>query len=88
MVHETSSQNINGKIVVLVDDVLLPVGHKRPWMLLILVFQIQLAVLVTEYRELIRADYVGKNVPTSDEIIASCLRRTVRSVVMRSPWSV
>ncbi|WP_202079936.1 bifunctional pyr operon transcriptional regulator/uracil phosphoribosyltransferase PyrR [Caldalkalibacillus salinus] len=69
--------DINGKTVVLVDDVLYTgrtvragldalIDHGRPQ-------SIQLAVLVDRgHRELpIRPDYVGKNVPTSkDEIIA------------------
>jgi pyrimidine operon attenuation protein/uracil phosphoribosyltransferase len=75
--------DINGKIIVLVDDVLFTgrttraamdalIHHGRPR-------QIQLAVLVDRgHRELpIRADYVGKNVPTSlREIISVRLMET------------
>jgi pyrimidine operon attenuation protein/uracil phosphoribosyltransferase len=63
--------DINGRVVVLVDDVLFTgrtarcaldalLGHGRPR-------KVQLAVLVDRgHRELpIRADYVGKNVPTA-----------------------
>ncbi|MFG6115199.1 bifunctional pyr operon transcriptional regulator/uracil phosphoribosyltransferase PyrR [Halobacillus sp. MO56] len=75
--------NIDGKKVVLVDDVLYTgrtvraamdalIDHGRP-------SQIQLAVLVDRgHRELpIRADYVGKNVPTSlDEIVTVTVSET------------
>ncbi|MFD1018103.1 bifunctional pyr operon transcriptional regulator/uracil phosphoribosyltransferase PyrR [Thalassobacillus hwangdonensis] len=76
-IKETNIEaDIDGKKVILVDDVLYTgrtvraamdalMDHGRP-------SQIQLAVLVDRgHRELpIRADYVGKNVPTSmDEII-------------------
>ncbi|HHV93277.1 MAG TPA: bifunctional pyr operon transcriptional regulator/uracil phosphoribosyltransferase PyrR [Firmicutes bacterium] len=75
--------DVNGKIVVLVDDVLFTgrttraamdalIDHGRPR-------QIQLAVLVDRgHRELpIRADFVGKNVPTSlREIISVRLMET------------
>ncbi|WP_079480352.1 bifunctional pyr operon transcriptional regulator/uracil phosphoribosyltransferase PyrR [Halobacillus salinus] len=75
--------DIDGKKVILVDDVLYTgrtvraamdalIDHGRP-------SQIQLAVLVDRgHRELpIRADFVGKNVPTSqDEIITVSLVET------------
>ncbi|WP_226578553.1 bifunctional pyr operon transcriptional regulator/uracil phosphoribosyltransferase PyrR [Halobacillus litoralis] len=75
--------DIDGKTVILVDDVLYTgrtvraamdalIDHGRPK-------EIQLAVLVDRgHRELpIRADYVGKNVPTSqDEIITVTLSET------------
>jgi pyrimidine operon attenuation protein / uracil phosphoribosyltransferase len=75
--------DIDGKKVILVDDVLYTgrtvraamdalIDHGRPK-------EIQLAVLVDRgHRELpIRADYVGKNVPTSlDEIITVTLSET------------
>ncbi|TGB04986.1 bifunctional pyr operon transcriptional regulator/uracil phosphoribosyltransferase PyrR [Halobacillus salinus] len=75
--------DIDGKKVILVDDVLYTgrtvraamdalIDHGRP-------SQIQLAVLVDRgHRELpIRADFVGKNVPTSqDEIITVSLAET------------
>ena len=84
VVHETKLPgNINGKIVVLVDDVLFTgrttraaldalVDYGRPR-------QIQLAILIDRgHRELpIRADYVGKNVPTARrEIVSVRLRDT------------
>lgn len=84
VVEETKlPEDVNGKIVVLVDDVLFTgrttraamdalIDHGRPR-------QIQLAVLVDRgHRELpIRADYVGKNVPTSlREIISVRLTET------------
>ncbi|NLA59051.1 MAG: bifunctional pyr operon transcriptional regulator/uracil phosphoribosyltransferase PyrR [Firmicutes bacterium] len=84
VVEETRlPEDVNGKIVVLVDDVLFTgrttraamdalIDHGRPR-------QIQLAVLVDRgHRELpIRADYVGKNVPTSlREIISVRLTET------------
>ncbi|QHT46580.1 bifunctional pyr operon transcriptional regulator/uracil phosphoribosyltransferase PyrR [Bacillus sp. SB49] len=75
--------DIDGKKVILVDDVLYTgrtvraamdalIDHGRP-------SQIQLAVLVDRgHRELpIRADYVGKNVPTSlEEVITVTLSET------------
>ncbi len=75
--------DIDGKKVILVDDVLYTgrtvraamdalMDHGRP-------SQIQLAVLVDRgHRELpIRADYVGKNVPTSqDEVVTVTLTET------------
>lgn len=80
--HSTNiAVNIENKTVVLVDDVLYTgrtvraamdavIDHGRP-------AQIQLAVLTDRgHRELpIRADYVGKNIPTSkDELIVVQLR--------------
>lgn len=81
---ETNIQtDIDGKKVILVDDVLYTgrtvraamdalIDHGRP-------AQIQLAVLVDRgHRELpIRADFVGKNVPTSqDEVVTVTLDET------------
>lgn len=72
MVHRTDVPvNVNGRRVVLVDDVLFTGRTVRAAMDAIVDLgrpeQIQLAVLVDRgHRELpIRADYVGKNVPTS-----------------------
>lgn len=84
VLHETKVPfTIEGKTVVLVDDVLstgrtvraaldalIDIGRPQ---------QIQLAILIDRgHRELpIRADYVGKNVPTSrKEIISVCLVET------------
>ncbi len=68
--------NINGKKVILVDDVLYTGRTVRAAMDALIDFgrpaQIQLAVLVDRgHKELpIRADYIGKNIPTSqDEIV-------------------
>lgn len=71
IVNEDFDEDINGKIIVLVDDVIYTgrtvraaldalVDKGRP-------SKVQLAVLVDRgHRELpIRPDYVGKNVPTS-----------------------
>src|ERR671936_1531930 len=73
-VHETRvGFDINGHTVVLVDDVLFTGRTIRAAMDALVDFgrprAIQLAVLVDRgHRELpIRADYVGKNVPTSIE---------------------
>lgn len=78
IVHETRLPgNINGKIVVLVDDVLFTGRTTRAAMDALVDYgrprQIQLAVLIDRgHRELpIRADYVGKNVPTSRREIVS-----------------
>jgi len=81
--RESLPVDVNGKVVVLVDDVLFTgrtaraalealLDHGRPR-------KIQLAVLVDRgHRELpIRADYVGKNVPTAtSESIRVCLSET------------
>ena len=67
--------DVNGKIVVLVDDVLYTGRTVRAAMDAIMDFgrprSVQLAVIVDRgHRELpIRADYVGKNVPTSKKEI-------------------
>jgi pyrimidine operon attenuation protein/uracil phosphoribosyltransferase len=70
--HDTSlPSDLNGKVVVLVDDVLFTGRTIRAALDALVDFgrprAIQLAVLVDRgHRELpIRADYVGKNVPTS-----------------------
>ncbi|MEX0990003.1 MAG: bifunctional pyr operon transcriptional regulator/uracil phosphoribosyltransferase PyrR [Actinomycetota bacterium] len=76
-VHETRIDfDVTGKVVVLVDDVLFTGRTIRAALDAVTDFgraeAIQLAVLVDRgHRELpIRADYVGKNVPTrSDEIV-------------------
>ena len=80
-VHETSiAFDISGKIVVLVDDVLYTGRTIRAAMNALVDFgrpvAIQLAVLVDRgHRELpIRADFVGKNIPTrEDEIVRVAL---------------
>ena len=80
-VNETEIDfDVTGKIVVIVDDVLYTGRTARAAIDAILAFgrpaKIQLAVLVDRgHRELpIRADYVGKNVPTSrDEVISVCI---------------
>lgn len=84
IVHETKLPgNINGKIVILVDDVLFTGRTTRAAMDALVDYgrprQIQLAVLIDRgHRELpIRADYVGKNVPTARrEIVSVRLRET------------
>ena len=75
--------NVNGKRVVLVDDVLFTGRSLRAAMDAVMDFgrpaQIQLAVLVDRgHRELpVRADYVGKNIPTSrSEEVRVRLRET------------
>ncbi len=84
--------DINGKIVVLVDDVLYTGRTVRAAMDALIDFgrprAIQLAVVIDRgHRELpIRADYVGKNVPTSKkEVIGVKLAETdtVDSVVIK-----
>ncbi len=78
VVHGTYfPSDINGKILVLVDDVLFTGRTVRAALDAIIDIgrpkSIQLAVLVDRgHRELpIRADYVGKNVPTSSQEIVS-----------------
>jgi pyrimidine operon attenuation protein/uracil phosphoribosyltransferase len=81
-VHETRVDfDINGKVVVLVDDVLFSGRTIRAAMDALVDFgrpdAIQLAVLVDRgHRELpIRADYVGKNAPTrKDEEVRVALK--------------
>ena len=76
-VHETRIDfDVTGKVVVLVDDVLFTGRTIRAALDALVDFgrarAIQLAVLVDRgHRELpVRADYVGKNVPTrNDEIV-------------------
>lgn len=80
--------DLNGKIVILVDDVLFKGRTVRAAMDGIMSYgrpqSIQLAVLVDRgHRELpIRADVVGKNVPTShEESVKVLLRETDKSEV-------
>lgn len=81
VVHETNVPfSVEGKVVVLVDDVLFTGRTARAALDATMDLgrpkKIQLAVLVDRgHRELpIRADYVGKNVPTSSrEIISVCV---------------
>jgi pyrimidine operon attenuation protein/uracil phosphoribosyltransferase len=81
VVHETKVPfSIEGKIVILIDDVLFTGRTARAALDALIDLgrpqKIQLAVLIDRgHRELpIRADYVGKNVPTSSrEIISVCL---------------
>ncbi len=83
-VHETSIDfDINGKTVVLVDDVLFTGRTIRAALGALIDFgrprAIQLAVLVDRgHRELpIKADYVGKNVPTRREMDVRVVLREV-----------
>ncbi|ADY55036.1 Bifunctional protein pyrR [Syntrophobotulus glycolicus DSM 8271] len=84
IVHETKVPfTIDGKTVILVDDVLYTGRTVRAALDALIDLgrpqKIQLAVLIDRgHRELpIRADYVGKNVPTSNrEIISVCLGET------------
>ena len=80
MVHRTEVDfNINGKVIVLVDDVLYTGRTVRAAMDALIDLgrpkRIQLAVLVDRgHRELpIKADFIGKNVPTSAREIVSVL---------------
>jgi pyrimidine operon attenuation protein/uracil phosphoribosyltransferase len=80
MVHRTEVKfDINGKVVILVDDVLYTGRTVRAAMDALIDLgrprRIQLAVLVDRgHRELpIKADYIGKNVPTSAQEIVSVL---------------
>lgn len=79
-VKETDIPNVNGKKVILVDDVIFTGRTVRAAMDALIDLgrpqMIQLAVLIDRgHRELpIRPDYVGKNVPTSkDEIVSVML---------------
>ena len=82
VVHQSEVPfSVQGKIVVLVDDVLYTVRTARAALDATMDLgrpeKIQLAVLVDRgHRELpIRADYVGKNLPTSSrEIVSVCLQ--------------
>ncbi len=84
IVHATEIDfDIDGKIIILVDDVLFTGRTIRCALDALIDFgrpaQIQLAVLVDRgHRELpIRADYVGKNVPTSlKEVVEARLEET------------
>jgi len=84
VLHETRVPfSIEGKTVILVDDVLFTGRTVRAALDALIDLgrpqKIQLAVLIDRgHRELpIRADYVGKNVPTSSkEIISVCLKET------------
>jgi len=81
VVHETKVPfSIEGKTVILVDDVLYTGRTARAALEALIDLgrpqKIQLAVLIDRgHRELpIRADYVGKNLPTSSrEIVSVCL---------------
>jgi len=80
MVHRTEVDfDINGKVIILVDDVLYTGRTVRAAMDALIDLgrprRIQLAVLVDRgHRELpIKADYIGKNVPTSTQEIVSVL---------------
>lgn len=80
MVHRTEVDfDINGKVIILVDDVLYTGRTVRAAMDALIDLgrprRIQLAVLVDRgHRELpIKADYIGKNVPTSAQEIVSVL---------------
>ena len=82
VVHESDVPfSVEGKVVVLIDDVLFTGRTARAALDATMDLgrpkKIQLAVLVDRgHRELpVRADYVGKNVPTSSrEIISVCVR--------------
>jgi pyrimidine operon attenuation protein/uracil phosphoribosyltransferase len=84
VIHETKVPfSIEGKTVILVDDVLFTGRTVRAALDALIDLgrpqKIQLAVLIDRgHRELpIRADFVGKNVPTSSrEIISVCLLET------------
>ena len=79
-IHELGKLNVNvdGKIVILVDDVLYTGRSVRAAMDYIIdngrPSKIKLAVFVDRgHRELpIRADFVGKNIPTSKEELVVC----------------
>lgn len=81
VLHETKVPfSIEGKVVILIDDVLFTGRTARAALDALIDLgrpnKIQLAVLIDRgHRELpIRADYVGKNVPTSSkEIVSVCL---------------
>jgi pyrimidine operon attenuation protein/uracil phosphoribosyltransferase len=84
VVHETQiSFDINGKTIVLIDDVLFTGRTVRAALEAITDIgrpkSIQLAVLIDRgHRELpIRADYVGKNVPTSHKEVISVQLQTI-----------
>lgn len=95
VVHQTQiPPNINGKTIILVDDVLFTGRTIRAALDAIIDLgrprSIQLAVLVDRgHRELpIRADYVGKNVPTSLREIVSVQLAAVdhdERVVIKEP---
>ncbi|NLP43720.1 MAG: bifunctional pyr operon transcriptional regulator/uracil phosphoribosyltransferase PyrR [Peptococcaceae bacterium] len=84
VLHETRVPfSIEGKVVILIDDVLFTGRTVRAALDALIDLgrpqKIQLAVLIDRgHRELpIRADFVGKNVPTSSrEIISVCLEET------------
>lgn len=77
-VNFTFSNNINGKVIILVDDVLYTGRSVRAAMDAVMDVgrpsKIMLAVFVDRgHRELpIRADFIGKNIPTSKEERVIC----------------
>lgn len=87
IVHETQIPvDINGKRIILVDDVLYTGRTVRAALDAIIDIgrptAVQLAVLVDRgHRELpIRADYVGKNVPTSSKEVVSVQLQSIDNV--------
>lgn len=87
VVHETQIPvDINGKRIILVDDVLYTGRTVRAALDAIIDIgrptAVQLAVLVDRgHRELpIRADYVGKNVPTSSKEVVSVQLQSIDNV--------
>lgn len=98
VVHETDLPvDVNGRVVVLVDDVLYTGRTTRAAMDAVVDYgrprRIQLAVLVDRgHRELpIRADYVGKNVPTArKEVVSVRLKETddEERVIIQEPVEI
>lgn len=95
VVHRTEVDfDINGKVIILVDDVLYTGRTVRAAMDALIDLgrprRIQLAVLVDRgHRELpIKADYIGKNVPTSAREVVSVLVKEIDEldkVVIQEP---
>lgn len=95
VIHKTDIPfDVGGKTIVLVDDVLFTGRTIRAALDEIIDFgrpkSIQLAILVDRgHRELpVRADYVGKNVPTSNEEIVEVMLKEVdgRDAVILKEW--